>query len=118
MKKIILLVLALFAISAFAIEPVQPVEQPTVKSISKVLSKKSKRHLKALYQAQFKNFAEDNDDYGPPDAEDLDIHRAYDRPRLIVITQDNFGVSAEMAARLKLARQLAVQRHQEIWCGG
>ena len=107
------------ALSVLAAEPVQLAEpHTTVKSVSKMLSKKSRRQLKALLPDLAKNFFNDVDDYGPADSDDLDIHRAHSRPKLIGVTQDNFDISPDIAAQLKLARQLAVSRHQEIWCNG
>ena len=118
MKKLFIVVVSMCALSVLAAEPVQFVEpHTTVKSVSKILSKKSKRQLKALLPAAAKTVLNDTDDYGPADSDDLDMHRAHSRPKLVSVTQDNFDISPEIAARLKLARQLAVNKHQEIWCG-
>ena len=119
MKKLFIVVVSMCALSVLAAEPVRFVEPHTsVKSVSKILSKKSKRQLKAILPVSAKTVLNDTDDYGPPDSDDLDLHRAYSRPKLISVTQDNFDISPDIAGRLKLARQLAVNRHQEIWCGG
>lgn len=109
--------MSMFALTVFAGEPVQTTTTtPTIKSISKVLTKKAKRQLKVLAPAQASNFLDsNNDDYGPPDSDDLDMHRAYNRPKLIAVTQDNFNISPMVAARLRLARQRAIEKHKEIW---
>ena len=118
MKKLFIVLVSMFALSVLAAEPVQFADsQTTVKSVSKILSKKSKRQLKAILSVSAKTVLNDTDDYGPADSDDLDMHRAYARPKLISVTRDNFDISPDIAARLKLARQLAVNRHQEIWCG-
>lgn len=119
MKKLFIVLVSMFALSVLAAEPVQFADsQTTVKSVSKILSKKSKRQLKAILSVSAKTVLNDTDDYGPADSDDLDLHRAYARPKLVSVTQDNFDISPDIAGRLKLARQLAVNRHQEIWCGG
>lgn len=118
MKKLFIVVMSMFALTVFAAEPAQTTNTPTtVKTVSKMLSKKSKRQLKALMPVQASNFLNDADDYGPADSDDLDVHVSYARPRLITITDDNV-ITSTVLARLKVARQLAVRRHQKLWCGG
>lgn len=117
MKKLILIVVSLFTLGVWAAEP-NPTYNSTVKSTivtPKLLTKKLKRQLKALHQVPANTLTE-NDDYNTPDSDDLDLHRAYSNPR---VAKFEFpGISDRVANRLKLARALAVQQHQKIWCNG
>jgi hypothetical protein len=113
MKKIILIVVSLFALSAWAADPVPTFNVTTFKEAKvtpKLLSKKLKRQLKALKQSPE---LVDSDDYNVPDSEDLDIHCAYANPR--VVEPEYAGITDRVVSRLKLARERAVQRHQELW---
>ena len=117
MKKLILIVASLFALSVWAAEPVSTFKVTEFKSATvtpKLLSKKLKRQLKALKQTPTNNLVDD--DYNIPDSDDLDLHLAYANPR--VIKPEYAGITDHVASRLKLARKRAVQRHQELWCNG
>ena len=118
MKKFILLVASLFALGAWADSPTSTFKMPTFKEskvVHKLLSKRAKRQLRALKQAQLKQPVDIND-YNIPDSDDLDIHGAYANPR---ITDPEYtDIATRVANRLKLARERAVQRHQELWCNG
>ena len=113
-----LIVASLFALSTWAAEPVSTFKVPSFKKAKvtpKLLSKKLKRQLKALKQTSLQELA-DNNDYNIPDSNDLDLHRAYANPR--VVESEYAGITDRVASRLKIARERAVQRHQELWCNG
>jgi hypothetical protein len=69
--------------------------------------------LLSLPQHQLSNF-EFNDeelDFDPG----LDLHRSYNRPRLITVDFDNDDVSDYVAQRLQIAREKALQAYREKW---
>jgi hypothetical protein len=55
-----------------------------------------------------------NDDELDLDPE-LDLHRSYNRPRLITVEFDNDDVSDYIALRLAIARKKAMQAYREKW---
>jgi hypothetical protein len=55
-----------------------------------------------------------NDDELDLDPE-LDLHRSYNRPRLITVELDNDDVSDHVAQRLQIARKKAMQAYREKW---
>ena len=46
---------------------------------------------------------------------ELDLHRSYNRPRLITVELDNDDVSDYVALRLEIARKKAMMAYKEKW---
>jgi hypothetical protein len=69
--------------------------------------------LLSLSQHQLSNL-EFNDDELDLDPE-LDLHRSYNRPRLITVEFDNDDVSDYVALRLAIAREKAMLAYREKW---
>jgi hypothetical protein len=78
-----------------------------------LLSKQTKRLLLSLPQHQLSNF-ELNDEDIDLDPE-LDLHRSYNRPRLITVDFDNDDVSDYVALRLQAARVKALEAFRGEW---
>ena len=54
----------------------------------------------------------DDEDYGPPGPDELDLHQSYRRPKLSKPFYDD-GVSDYVAIRLALIREKALQKYRE-----
>jgi hypothetical protein len=69
--------------------------------------------LLSLPPHQLSNFEFDDDelDLDP----ELDLHRSYNRPRLITVELDNDDVSDYVALRLAIAREKAMLAYREKW---
>jgi hypothetical protein len=79
----------------------------------RLLSKQTKRLLASLPQLQLSNF--ELDDEGLDLDPELDLHRSYNRPRLVVVDFDNDDVSDYVALRLAIAREKALKAYREKW---
>jgi hypothetical protein len=80
----------------------------------RLLSKQTKRLLLSLPQHQLSNFEFDDEDYDTG-SDEIDLHRSYNRPRLVVVDFDNDEVSDYVAQRLQIARERALQAYREKW---
>jgi hypothetical protein len=81
----------------------------------RLLPKQTKRLLLSLPQLQLSNFELDDEDY---DIEtDVELHRSYNRPRLVEVNleEDDDEVSDYVAMRLALAREKAMKAYYEKW---
>jgi len=76
-----------------------------------LLPKQTKRLLLSL---PLSNFELDDEDYDGG-SDDIDLHRGYNRPRLITVDLDNDDVSEYVALRLQIARERALQAYREKW---
>lgn len=68
----------------------------------------------SLPQHQLSNLELDDEDYGGG-SDDIDLHRGYNRPRLVTVDLDNDEVSDYVAQRLAIAREKAMQAYREKW---
>jgi hypothetical protein len=67
-----------------------------------------------LPQHLLSNLELDDDDYDGG-SNDIDLHRGYNRLRLITVDFDNDEVSDYVATKLALAREKAMQAYREKW---
>jgi hypothetical protein len=70
--------------------------------------------LLSLPQHLLSNLELDDDDYDS-DSNDIDLHRGYNRLRLITVDFGNDDVSDYVAQRLQIAREKALQAYREKW---
>ena len=115
MRKLILLLLSLFAVGVLAAEPAHVVKRtwatPTVKVM---LSRAKKRQMNIYYALQANEIDDSETGTG---ADDLDIHVGYRRPQLAynAATPEVDTIPEHILKRLEIARRRAVNRHQELW---
>jgi hypothetical protein len=81
----------------------------------RLLSKQTKRLLLSLPQLQPSNF--ELCDEGYDSENEVELHRSYNRPRLITVdfNENDDEVSDYVATRLALAREKAMQAYREKW---
>jgi hypothetical protein len=79
-----------------------------------LLPKQTKRLLLSLPQLQLSNFEFDEEDYDVG-IDDIDLHRGYSRPKLIIVDLDSDDVSDYVAIRLAIAREKALRAYREKW---
>ena len=56
-----------------------------------------------------------NDEDCEGGSDDIDLHRGYNRPRLVTVDLDNDDVSDYVALRLQTAREKALMAYKEKW---
>jgi len=83
--------------------------------MSKVLQPKQKQHRLHLLRQKPNQLSEVDDDYGP-DGYDIDLHRAYGRPRLIHtnLWDDDTELPKHITDRLDTIREQALQKYREV----
>lgn len=115
MRKLILLLLLLFAVSVSAGEHIQLPRKAyaTVPTVKVVLSRTKKRQMNIYYASQANEINDSDPDTG---ADDLDMCVGYRRPDLGYgpAPLDIDTIPEHILNRLRYARHLAVQRHKEI----
>jgi len=70
--------------------------------------------LLSLPQHQLSNLELNDEDYDGG-SDDIDLHRGYNRPKLITVDLDNDDISDYVALRLQLARAKALEAYREKW---
>jgi hypothetical protein len=80
----------------------------------RLLPKQTKRLLLSLPQLQPSNFELDDEDYDVG-IDEIDLHRGYNRPKLVTVDLDDDEVSDYVAMRLALAREKAMKAYREKW---
>jgi hypothetical protein len=83
--------------------------------LRRLLPKPTKRLLVSLLpQYQPSNFEVEDEDYDGG-SDDIDLHRGYNRPKIITVDLDDDDVSDYVAQRLQLARERALEAYREKW---